>query len=375
MKERVWRFVGMVLGIVFILFLPKINAQAEEAMLPPERTNVDKIEIVNAEPLPKKNGLWDVDSPGYYFTKESAGKYIPVSSPVDGTLLWRCENLYFVSPKKERIDSHGFYTDGYPYGIYNVKRDKTYYVYVPEDVDVGTITMFVYPDNVKNIKSDTTYFQSGTGKNTYKYFTLKKLSLIDFQIVPASFKGRYVTCYLQKKIKGKWKTITQKREIIRDQHAESEYYRAPYGLSKGTYRIATKTAKGGKFWLHAETKKFTNHGKSSKRKAKQIKNGKDVEGVLACADKNVHWYKVKADREIQLTFTTSMEPYGVTFTIYKNGIKKPVKTITLKGKSGRKDWEQYKRRKKYTLEDGDGTYYIRVSRSHAKANGWYAIEN
>ncbi len=324
----------------------------------------------------KKNKLWDVDSQGYYFTRESSGKYIPVTSPVDGTLFWRCENLYFVTPKKERIDSHGFYTEGYPYGIYSVKRDKIYYVYVPEDVDVGTIVMFVYPDNVKYIKPDTTYFQTGTGKNNYKYFTLKKTCLIDFMLIHASIKGKTTTYYLQKKVKGKWKTITKKRTVERYHLAEADPYRAPYGLAKGKYRLVSKTVKGGKYWIRPEIREGRNEGKNNKRKAKRIRNGRSVQGIFTYADKKNHWYRVKADREIQLIFTTSMEPYGVTFTIYKNGIKKPVKTLTLKGKSGRKEWErQYKRSKKYMLEDGDGTYYIKVSRKHAKANGWYAIEN
>ncbi len=373
MKKNIYKlsviFAGIFLGIC--MFVNAAHAQEFPAQT--ENTDVNEIRLQNAESMPKEYGIWEVDAPAYYFTKKSAGKYIPVTSPVNGTVFFRCEYVDLLDAGKKEIDGSGFYTDGYPYLIYSVKKNKTYYVYVPKDIENGTICMFVYPDKHTNIKMNTTYFQSG---NTCIYFNLKKLSLIDFQIIPANFKGRYVTCYLQKKIKGKWKTITQKRKIIRDQHAESEYERAPYGLSKGKYRIVTKTAKGAKFWLHPETKKFTNHGKGSRRKAKQIKNGKDVEGVLPCADKKVHWYRVKADREIQLTFRTSMEPYGVTFTIYKNGIKTPVKTLTLKGKSGRKEWErQYKRSKKYTLEDGDGMYYIKVSRKHARANGWYAIEN
>lgn len=375
MKKIMYKLMISLAGIFLGICICTNVVTAKEVSSQTENTDLNEIKLQNAELLQKKYGIWEVDAPAYYFTKESAGKYIPVVSPINGTVFFRCVYVDLLNADKEEINGSGFYTDGYPYLIYSVKKNTTYYVYVPQNIETGTITMFVYPDNIKNIKMDTTYFQTGTGENTYKYFNLKKLSLVDVQIVPASVKGRYVTCYLQKRIKGKWKTITKERKIIRDQHAESEYYRAPYGLSSGKYRIVTKTAKGAKFWLHAETKKFTNHGKNSKRKAKKIKNGKEVEGVLACADKKVHWYKVKADREIQLTFTTSMEPYGVTFTIYKNGIKKPVKVLTLKGKSGRKDWEQYKRRKKYTLEDGDGTYYIKVSRKHAKANGWYAIEN
>lgn len=376
MKDRTLKFVRIGMGILFVLFLSQSNVRAEEIILPPERTDVGKIQIINAEPLPKIDTLWDVKVPAYYFTKKSAGKYIPVTSPVDGTLLWQCEDLYFVTPEKERIDAHGFYTEGYPMGIYNVKKNRTYYVYVPEDVDMGTIVMFVYPDNVKKIKPDTTYFQTGSGKNNYKYFTLKKTCLIDFICVHASIKGASTTYYLQKKVKGKWKTITKKRKIDRHHLAESMTYRAPYGLAKGKYRLVSKTVKGGKYWIRPEIRAGKNEGQSNKRKAKRIRNGRNVQGIFTYGDKKVHWYKVKADREVRLTFTTSMEPYGVTFTIYKNGINKPVKTLTLKGKSGKKEWEQqYKRSKKYTLEDGDGTYYIKVSRKHAMANGWYSIEN
>lgn len=101
----------------------------------------------------------------------------------------------------------------------------------------------------------------------------------------------------------------------------------------------------------------------------------DVEGIFIYGDKKVPWYRIKADRDIRLTFTISMESHGSTFTVYKKGTKNPVKVINLKGKSGRKEWETYKRSRKYTMEDGDGWYYIKVSRKHAKANGWYAIEN
>lgn len=115
-------------------------------------------------------------------------------------------------------------------------------------MEIGAIRTFVYPDNMKNIKVNTTYFQTGKGKNTYKYFTLKKLSLIDVQVIHASFKGKNTTYYLQKKVKEKWRTITEKRAVIADQHAEGERYRAPYGLSRGTYRLLTKTVKTVWMW-------------------------------------------------------------------------------------------------------------------------------
>ncbi len=368
----------ILLGIWLGTHLLAIDVRAEETPItPPEKTDVERIEAENAEPMPKTNELWDVDAPGYYFTKKSEGKYIPVTSTIDGTLFYRCTDLVFMNSKKKQVKSkYEFYTEGLNfYNLYDVKMNKTYYVYVPNNVDIGTICLYVYPDNVRNIKMDKTYFQTGTGKNIYKYFTLKKMALIDFRIVHATFKGKSTEYYLQKKIKGKWKRITERRTVTRHHLAEIDCYRSPYGLSKGKYRLVSKTVKNAKFWIYPETKKCVNNGKSSKRKAKRIKNGMDVEGVFTYGDKNVHWYRVKADRDICLTFKTSMEPHGVTFTIYKKGIKKPVKVIKLKGKSGRQEWEGYKKSKKYTLEDGDGLYYIKVSRKHARANGWYAIEN
>ncbi len=380
MKNLKSKFMGILFVMLFGVYLSVHDVQAEETLLtPPKTTDLEKIELENAEKIPKVDkiwGFWEVDAPVYSFTKKSAGKYIPITSPVDGTVFYLCTDTIFMNSKKEEIKpSHNFSTEGMQYEIYDVKKGKTYYLYIPEDVEIGAMRTFVYPDNVKNIKMGVTYFQTGTGKNTYKYFTLKKLALIDFQVIHASHKGKNTTYYLQKKIKGKWKTITEKRAVIGDQHAESDRYRAPYGLSKGKYRLVTKTVRNGKFWIHPETKKCVNNGKSSKRKAKRIKYGSGVEGVFTYGDKKVHWYKVKVDRDVRLTFTTSMEPHGVTFTVYKKGIKNPVKVLKLKGKSGRKEWETYKRRRKYTLEDGDGWYYIKVSRKHAKANGWYRIEN
>lgn len=378
MKGNLYKVIGILFGILLSLHLFSVEVRASQNVsMTPEITDLEKIELKNAEKMQKTDDLWEVDAPKYWFTKESAAKYISVTSPVDGTIFYRSTDLIFMDPDKKEIRQvYNFTTEGTTYDIYDVKKDKTYYIYVPEHLkDDKMVSMFVYPDNVKNIKMNTTYFQTGTGKNTYKYFSLKKMSLVDFQVLHANSEGRNTTYYLQKKIKGKWNTITERHKVKGDHMAEVKCCRAPYGLSKGKYRLVTKSAKKGKYWIRPVIKRCRNDGKSSKGKAKRIGNGKSVEGVFTYRDKKVHWYKVKADREIRLTFTTSMEPHGVTFTIYKKGQKSPVKTIYLKGKSTYWDWEQYKKSKKYTLEDGDGWYYIKVSRKHVKANGWYAIEN
>ncbi len=378
MKNMLYKFMGIFFVVLLGIQFYSMNVQANQtAFMAPEVMDLEKIQIVNAQSMSKVDELWEVDAPTYWFTKKSAGKYIPIISPVDGTVFYLSTDLPFMNSDKKQIkQNYHFSTEGTSYDIYDVKKGKTYYIYVPEEIeDNATIRMFVYPDNVKNIKMETTYFQTGTGKKNYKYFSLKKISLIDFQVLHANSEGKSTIYYLQKKVKGKWKTITEKHKVKGDHMAEIKCCRAPYGLSKGKYRLVTKSAKKGKYWIRPVMRKCKNDGKSSKKKAKRIRNGKDIEGVFTYGDKKVHWYKVKADREICLTFRTSMEPHGVTFTIYKRGLKGPVKTIKLKGKSTYWDWEQYKKSRKYILEDGDGWYYIKVSRGHAKANGWYAIEN
>lgn len=378
MKGNLYKFIEIVFGILLSVFLfPASVGAGQLALGNPAGADLEKIKLENAENMPKTNDLWEVDAPVYSYTEKMKGKYISVTSPIDGTVFYRSTNLLFMSPDKKEIKQvYNFETEGTAYDIFDVRKDSTYYIYVPQHVgDTAMARMFVYPDNVKNIKMNTIYFQTGTGKNNYKYFVIKKTALIDFQVLHANLEGKNTTYYLQKKIKGKWKTITEKHKVKGDHMAEVKCCRAPFAFSKGKYRLVTRCTRGGKYWIRPVAKKCRNDGRSSKGKAKRIKNGKAVEGTFVYGDKGVHWYKVKADREIRLTFTTSMEPYGVTFTIYKKGQRRPVKTIYLKGKSTYWDWEQYKKSKKYTLEDGDGWYYIKVNRKHAKANGWYSVSN
>ena len=129
MNRRTSKFMGILFVMLFGVYLSVYDVQAEETLLtPPKTTDLEKIELENAEKIPKVDkiwGFWEVDAPVYSFTKKSAGKYIPITSPVDGTVFYLCTDTIFMNSKKEEIKpSHNFSTEGMQYEIYDVKKGK-----------------------------------------------------------------------------------------------------------------------------------------------------------------------------------------------------------------------------------------------------------
>lgn len=244
-----------------------------------------------------------------------------------------------------------------------VKKGEIFYIKLPNDMKEAVIQVYVWKSDFSNLKNGEEYYQTGTGKETYHNFTVKKRSLAEIDIYPVSSKGGAINAYLQKNEKGKWKTIGKKVSISQKSKNGKE---CCYGLTPGTYRFVLKSspAQTANIEYYRETvKKKVAYKKS---KAKNIKFDNSSRNIYTTDEKAVRWYKISVNSVKEqrcLNFYRDAQSGGFKFTIYKKGQKKAWKTKNVKSSKGRT----------VNLPKKKGTYYIKVSKIGKKTNGAYMI--
>lgn len=343
----------------------------------------------------------------YLFTDKSLGRNVPLQVDTDGIMLYGFssgkvnlldEKKHIIKGKTD-IETMGrgfssveeYYEDGerkvriIPHGMYllPVRKDKTYYVQFPEEASEEGYSVFVYmfPKSVKNIKPEETteysssseaYLSEGVGKYVYYPFTVQKKSLVTLDADPMFLEGDIIYCKVQKKIKGKWKDIVTVRS--KRAYCGQLGIMAPYGFSKGKYRLGIKAEKGQitRFALISSNVDLKNS--TQKSKAAVLKKGKEKEGIFVWEDKKAHWYKIVKSNKNQakkLQLQVSAATDKTSFTIYKKGISKPLKKVSIRGRERPLQFMEYIS-KTYALKN-NGTYYIKVSKRNKKTNGAYKI--
>lgn len=182
-----------------------------------------------------------------------------------------------------------------------------------------------------------------------------------------------------------------KSEIWTTGYSQSVNFTRTYGVKKGvTYNFEVFANYGTK--INATFKKVKKVNATKRTKAKEIKKGKTMTGVIIAGDKKADWYKIKLKNSKKLKITCNVKTNGlvlgtdgyshdgagIVFTYYdgKGNVfdkknpsdiltplyPKQVSTLTLKSSSGAT----------HTLSTG--TYYIKVEPYNTSSSGQYTIK-
>ncbi len=338
----------------------------------------------------------------YLFTKKSAARIIPIQINADGVMVYcfSSEKVKLLDNKRKtiigRMDEEVLGVDysryeefvdeqgregtrhySIPRRLISVKENETYYLQIPAEVPEEGYEVYAYlhPKEVKKLENGKVFMSEGTGKYIYYPFRLKKKSLAGLYIdgVFSSYEGGDTMYFrVQKKVGGKWKNITSVRSKLASLGQCGRT--APYGLSKGNYRFGIKVKKGQIAYIDVDIRNIKHKNSTKKSKALMIKKGKNKKGVFTWEDTKAHWYKVvksNKNKVKKLTVYAGGAADKFQFTIFKEGVLKPLKKIKIRGKNRTFHFLEYTS-KSFSLKD-NGTYYIKVSKANKKTNGAYKI--
>lgn len=332
-----------------------------------EPTGQMEIETVSQENL--SEGMNLPEGPGY--------RYLPGDSKKEVKIHVKQNGILYILLNGDRTVQEGTLLDGNKkavpmqkteednFFIKGAKKGDTYYVKLPQIDTYFDIATYVYPDNVQNIKENKSYAQSGQGEYTYKYFTVTNRS--SYFVIMSPLFSDYKThayMYVQRKEANGWKKVSSRQKSEADEHGTHHF---TFGLKRGQYRIAVKSAKNQIIRLKTSKTKMVQKYQTKKSKAQKIKLKTTKTNVYTSTEKASRWYRIyrktsKNKRYVKLGVKNNSGK--VKFTIYKKGRSKAVKTYTLSGNISRT----------YRLKSGKGTYYIKVSKAGSKMNGQYTIQ-
>ena len=239
----------------------------------------------------------------------------------------------------------------------DVKAGESFYIEFPRNTQEGMITAYMLKNQFTTLKEDFN-IQKGEGTETYHTFKMNKRGLTTFIIMNLVEKGGNTDYKVQRKENGKWRTIGSTGKVK---------YTAPvlegYGLSTGTYRLALKAGKKQLTTILFDKEYVKKNVAYKKSKAKKI----DAENMYTEKEQAARWYKhtVKSTKkQTELSLETEPNCGGFKFVIYQKGRSKAIKTV--KTSVNHEDYTVKLPKKK-------GTYYIKVSKTTKKTNGYYSI--
>lgn len=380
-------------GILFFGLLCNVSVVSAQ------QTDPEVITAQSTEFYSYVMGRISIESCDYAFTNKSEGKRIPLQIDKDGILLY-CfssakiklvdEKNSIISGKTDNEQLGGAFTrkeykdqgsaKNEPIYLIPVKKGKTYFVQFPNEFTEEKYGVFAYvfPKEVRSLKYGEktskqgcfAYLSEGCGKYVYYPFVIKKKSLASISVDPMFFGGGDRLYFkVQKKIKGEWKDIVSVRSKRASYGQISEM--APYGLSKGKYRLGVKARVGQISFIAPDIREENLNNPTKKSKAVALKKGKEKKGIFVWEDKKAHWYKViktKNNKVKKLKMQVSAATDKINFVIYKKGVSKSFK---IKGKERTFRFLEYTS-KSFNLKD-NGTYYIKVSKANKKTNGGYKL--
>ena len=335
-----------------------------------------------------KNETWQNPVRGnpYRFSSKMAGKYVKIIPQGEGTLCLLVDGVTICDADKRIVNVSESEWNSDTYYIKNVKKDSVYYIKIGSEYNEGnqcnaSVTAYICPDNVSQIESGKTYIQSAQGKYLYKYFTLKKRTKSVITMYPAIVDYKTHTYfYVQRKEKDGWKNITKRQTVEADEHGK---HGAVFGLKKGQYRIALKSAamtsgKESQFTIISmKNSTLADKYQTKKSKAQKVKLKTKRTNIYTPTEKASRWYRIyrkTAKYKRYVIVRTENNSGKIKVAIYKKGRKKPIKTSVISSDG----YDPYKMtgKKKFTyrLKSGKGTYYVKISKSGAKMNGQYSIQ-
>ncbi|WP_409015822.1 hypothetical protein [Anaerostipes caccae] len=331
-----------------------------------EPTGSMEIETVSQENL--LEGINLPIGPGY--------EYLPGDSKKEVKIHVKQNGILYILFNGDRMIQTGTLLDGNKkavpmqkteeesFYIKDVKKGDIYYVKLPTIETHFYIETYVYPDNVKNIKENKSYAQSGQGKYTYKYFTVTNRSSYFVTMCPMFFDYKtHAYMYMQRKEAKGWKSVSSRQKSEADEHGRCHF---TFGLKKGQYRIAVKSAKNQIIRIKTSKTKMAQRYQTKKLKAQKIKLKTTKTNIYTPTEKVFRWYRIyrkssKHKRYVKLGVKNNSGK--MKFTIYKKGRRKAINSYTLSGNTSRT----------YRLKSGKGTYYVKISKTGSEMNGQYTI--
>ena len=335
-----------------------------------------------------KNETWQNPVRGnpYRFSSKMAGKYVKIIPQGEGTLCLLVDGVTICDADKRIVNVSESEWNSDTYYIKNVKKDSVYYIKIGSEYNEGnqcnaSVTAYICPDNVSQIESGKTYIQSAQGKYLYKYFTIKKRTKSAITMYPAIVDYKtHSYFYIQRKEKDGWKNVTKRQTAEADEHGK---HGAVFGLKKGQYRIALKSAamtsgKESQFTIISmKNSTLADKYQTKKSKAQKVKLKTKRTNIYTPTEKASRWYRIyrkTAKYKRYVIVRTENNSGKIKVAIYKKGRKKPIKTSVISSDG----YDPYKMtgKKKFTyrLKSGKGTYYVKISKSGAKMNGQYSIQ-
>lgn len=147
-----------------------------------------------------------------------------------------------------------------------------------------------------------------------------------------------------------------------------------YGVQKGkTYYLRVIPILGTT--ITAKYTKVSTKGGSKKSKAKTIKKGKAVKGVITAGSKASQWYKFKVTKNQYLKISYAAKTnYAIKMAVYQgNRFLDYVSPNYSSSKTNYAYIVNSRTKKKMKVQAGT-TYYVQVSRYNANSSGFYTLK-
>ncbi len=192
--------------------------------------------------------------------------------------------------------------------------------------------------------------------------------------------GGITLCNKSKKI------ISETDEGYFTEYTDASHYTMTYGVKKNTtYYLRVKAMGGTK--VTATFKSVKKNAATKKSKAKTIKKGKNVKGVIIAGDKKADWYKIKLTKSQQVKLSYSVKGNGysssngvkVTFckSNGKNFVSNSYDVLSRSYPNGKRGGMTFYREYVFSGKKtglATGTYYVKVEPYTNTSSGYYTLK-
>ena len=242
----------------------------------------------------------------------------------------------------------------------------------------------VMPENVS--AADYTIGGSGTQtitiSDTESYYATREYAWIRFK--PAA--TGYVTfsasnaSTLDNYTDGSWALFdADKKQLSTNDKFDTSYDESymktnVYGVQKGkTYYLRVVPILGTT--ITAKYTKVSTKAGAKKSKAKTMKQGKTIKGVIPAGSKAAQWYKFKVTKNQYLKISYSAKTnYAIKMTVYQGSRELGTLMPYYKSSKTASTFVVNQRTKKKMKVAAGSTYYIKVARYNAGSSGFYTLK-
>ncbi len=155
---------------------------------------------------------------------------------------------------------------------------------------------------------------------------------------------------------------------------ESYYKTNVYGVQKGkTYYLRVGAYVGAS--ITAKFTKVSENSGAKKSKAKTIKKGKTVKGIIVANSKTSDWYKFKVTKNQYLKISYSAKTnYAIKMTVYEGTRNIGSVNPNYTNSKTQSTYVVNSRTNKKTKVKAGTTYYVQVSRYNTNSSGYYTLK-